>query len=62
MWVCLVRKPNTSSPFARFLLQQTLDNAEKVKGIERRVRSLSGVLASPIGEEDSAEKGRRVEL
>jgi len=33
-----------------------------VKGIEQRVQSLSGVLASPIGEGDYVEKGRRVEL
>jgi len=33
-----------------------------VKGIEQRVESLSGVLASPAGEGDHAEKGRRVEL
>jgi hypothetical protein len=35
---------------------------EKVKKIERRVQSLSGVLASPVSEDDYAEKGRRVEL
>ena len=33
-----------------------------MKEIERRVRSLSGVLASPVNENDYAEKGRRVEL
>jgi hypothetical protein len=33
-----------------------------VKEIEQRVQSLSGVLASPVGEDDHAEKGRRVEL
>ena len=38
------------------------DNAEGVRDIERRVQSLSGVLASPVGEDDYAEKGRRVEL
>jgi hypothetical protein len=42
--------------------QQTSDNAEGVKEIERRVNSLSGVLASPASEDDYAEKGRRVEL
>ena len=30
--------------------------------IERRVQSLSGVLASPVREDDYPEKGRRVEL
>ena len=48
--------------FAHFLLQQTSDNAEGVKEIEQRVQSLSGVLASPMGENDYAEKARRVEL
>ena len=43
-------------------LQQTSDNVEGVKEIERRVQSLSGVLASPVSEDDYAEKGRRVEL
>jgi hypothetical protein len=35
-------------PLSVALLQQTSDNAEKVKEIERRVHSLSGVLASPV--------------
>jgi len=43
-------------------LQQTTDNVKNVKEIERRVQSLSGVLASPVSEDDYAEKGRRVEL
>ena len=33
-----------------------------VKGIERRVQSLSGVLASPASQDDDAEKVRRMEL
>ena len=33
-----------------------------MKEIEQRVQSLSGVLASPMGENDYAEKARRVEL
>ena len=53
---------NTSSLFACFLFQQTLDNMDGVRGIERRVQSLSGVLASPVSEDDHAEKRRRVEL
>ena len=43
-------------------LQQTSDNAKGLKDIERRVQSLSGVLASPVGKDDYAENGRRVEL
>ena len=33
-----------------------------MKEIERRVQSLSGVLAAPVSRNDSAEKGRRKEL
>jgi len=33
-----------------------------VKEIERRVQSLASVLASPVSEDDCAEKGRRIEL
>ena len=33
-----------------------------MKEIERRVQSLSGVLASPLSKGDSSEKGRRVVL
>ena len=50
------------SSFAYFPLQQTSDNVEGVKEIERRMQSLSGVLSSPVSEDDYAEKGRRVEL
>ena len=53
---------NTFSSFDCFLLQQMSDNAENMKGIERRVHSLYGVLAAPVSEDDSAEKARRVEL
>lgn len=45
-----------------FPLQQTADNMDQVKEIEQRVQSLSSVLASPVGEDDHAEKGRRAEL
>jgi hypothetical protein len=62
MWVCPVRELSVPSSFVCFPFQQTSDNAGKVKEIERRVHSLSGVLASPVNEEDYAEKGRRVEL
>ena len=33
-----------------------------MKEIQQRVQSLSGLLASPVDEDDYAEKGRRVEL
>jgi hypothetical protein len=62
MWVCPVCELNISSLVARFLFQQTSDNAESVKEIERRAQSLSGMLASPASEDDYAEKGRRGEL
>ena len=62
MWVCAVRELNTSSSFPRFPFQQTSDNAENVKEIERRAHSLSRVLASPVNEDDYAEKERRLEL
>jgi hypothetical protein len=39
-----------------------VDNAEAVKDIEQRVNSPSGVLASPVGKDDRAEKARRTEL
>jgi hypothetical protein len=35
------------------------DNIEKVEEIKRRVRSLSGVLASPVSEDDYTEGVRR---
>ena len=57
-----IRDPDACSSIARFPLQQTSDNAEKVKEIERRAHSLSGVLASPVSEDDYAEKGRRAVL
>ena len=57
-----IRELKTFSSSTRFSLQQTSDNTEKVKEIERRAQSLSGVLASPVSEGDYAEKGRRVEL
>jgi len=50
---------NILSSSGYFPLQQTSDNAEGVNEIERRVQSLSSVLASPVGKDDHAEKGRR---
>jgi hypothetical protein len=60
--VCPVHELNTSSSVFWFLLQQTADNSENMKGIERRVQSMYGVLASPAREDDYAENARRVEL
>jgi hypothetical protein len=60
--VCPVRKRSTPSPIARFPLQQTSDNAVNVKEVERRIHLLSGVLISPVNEDDYAEKGRRMVL
>ena len=62
MCVYPIRKLNASSSFVCFPLQQTSDNVEGVKEIERRVQSLSGMLVSPVSEDDRAEKGRRIEL
>ena len=62
MWVHFVSDPNPPSSYSRPPFQQTLDNAARVKEIERRVQSLSGVLTSPVSEDDYAEKGRRTEL
>ena len=39
-----------------------MENVEAVKEIEQRVHSLSGILASPVREDDRAEKARRIEL
>ena len=38
------------------LLQQKADNVGSVKEIQQRVRVLSGILASPVSEDDHAEK------
>lgn len=54
--------PDTSSSFVPLPLQQTSDNDEAVEEIEKRVRSLSGVLTSPASEDDYAEKERRAEF
>jgi hypothetical protein len=62
MWVRPVRELGIFSSFAYSPLQQTSDNTENMKDIERRVQSLSGVLASPVTEDDYGEKRRRVEL
>ena len=39
-----------------------MENAGAVKEIEQRVHSLSGILASPVREDDHVEKARRIEL
>ena len=48
-----------SSSFTRFLPQQTEDNTNNMKEIEQRVLLLSSMLASPVSEDDYAEKWRR---
>jgi hypothetical protein len=40
-------------------LQQTADNADRIKEIEERVDSLREILASPVGDQDDEEKVRR---
>ena len=59
MWACLFNSPDTSSFLTHFLHQQTEDNTNNMKEMEQRVLSLSGVLTSPVGEDDYAEKWRR---
>ena len=58
----LASEPTTTLSHTRFSFQPTLDDVEMMKGIEQRVQSLSGVITSPVHEDDYAEKGRRVEL
>ena len=48
--------------FCLFPTQQTPDNAEGLEEIKQRVQLLYSVLASPVSDDDYAEKGRRVEL
>ena len=43
-------------------LQQTTANAQQIRDIEERVQSLSGVLASPICDEDNEGEARREAL
>ena len=45
-----------------FPFQQAADNIESVKDIEQRAQTLSGLLSSPVGQDDYAEKARRMEL
>ena len=59
MWAYLLNDPDASSSFTCFLPQQTEDNKNIMKEMDQRVLSLSGVLASPVGEDDYAEKWRR---
>ena len=41
----------------RWFPQQTAPNAEQMKELEGRMRSLAQLLASPMGDQDSEEKG-----
>ena len=47
---------------AHRFLQQTTANAEQITDIEERVQSLAEILASPLVDQDSAEKVRREAL
>ena len=49
-------------PSNLFSLQRAVENTDAVKEIEQRVHLLSGILASPVREDDRAEKARRIEL
>ena len=42
--------------------QQTIANADQIREIEQRVRSLCGVLTYPVGDKDHEEKVRREAL
>ena len=44
------------------ILQQTIANAEQMKDIGERVKSLRELLASPVGDQDTGEKARRTAL
>jgi hypothetical protein len=57
-----VSPPQHPVTFIDHLLQQSAANAEQIKDIEERIQSLSGVLASPVGDRDSEEKARRETL
>ena len=42
--------------------QQTTANADEIKEVDERIRSLGGILARPVGDQDSEEKARREAL
>ena len=44
------------------ILQQTIANVKQIKDIEDRIEPLSGILASPVGDQDTDEKARRTTL
>lgn len=46
-------------PISDRLLQRTAANADQIGEIEERVRSLGGILARPVDDQDSEEKARR---
>ena len=59
MWVL----PKPLIPLtADCILQQTIANAEQMKDIGERVESLSELLTSPVGDQDTGEKTRRTAL
>ena len=53
---------STVSSIADCFPKQTTVNADQIKDIEERVRSLGEVLASPVGERDVEERARREAL
>ena len=44
------------------VLQQTIANAEQIKDIDDRIESLSEILTSPVGDQDTDEKARKTAL
>jgi hypothetical protein len=43
-------------------VQQTIANAEQIDDVEKRIKSLSKILAFPAGDQDTEEKTRRIAL
>ena len=43
-------------------LQQTAANADQIRELNERVRSMGGILAYPVSDKDSEEKARREAL
>ena len=43
-------------------LQQTAANADQIRELEERIRSMGGILAFPVSDKDSEERARREAL
>ena len=43
-------------------MQQTIVNVEQIRDVEERIQSLSEILTSPVGDQDTGEKARRAAL